>query len=226
MAEVDDIRRQLSGVTRTDENKTRVKRERSKKTTTRTQVTPRKQPPASERSSIVAQEWYDRAVDRGFNLPYNANYLALAIQDKIQNDPRMRKFLAAGRADDVLRWAQRMVSNWWDFYVDEDITQSNAKDYFLGNDWEDLRDWALDNLKSEYNVKHGKRIPPPLYPNQQDYRRRLEDIDRQQAINRWLDTHPEQVSEDAPRLDPKAHERLRSWSERQKQKRREREQER
>lgn len=172
---------------------------------------------------MAAQDWYDRGVERGFTFPYDVNYLALAIQKRVESDPKMSALLEDG--DKVDRWMAKMNANWWDFYADETITASNAKDYFLGHDWEDLRDWAHGNLRKDYILKHGKPVPPPVYPEQQAYQQRLEDLRKQAVVDAYfqrLEEEPE-VEPRAP-LDPEARERLRSWASQRRKARRSREQ--
>lgn len=178
------------------------------------QSTKAKQPTASERSSVAAQVWYDRGERAGFSFPYNVNYLALALQQKVEKDPRMAPLLVAGEHDKVERWLAKIVANWWDHYVDGSVTSSNAKEMFLGHDWEDVRDWAHSNLRKDYLLKHGKRVEPPAYSNQQEYQGRLEDVHRTAQINRYLASQPEEV--DHQPLDPGGRDRLRSFANRRK----------
>jgi hypothetical protein len=210
----DDIRRQLSGKpARGDQPPAKRQRERKQKFRDEPRT---RQPRASERSSIVAQDWYDRGTAQGFPFPYDVNYLALAIQQRVERDPEMQALLAKDEHDKVQRWLAKMVANWWDHYVDGTITASNAKEYFLGQDWDDLRDWALSNLRKDYLLRHGKRVRPTIDAGSKEYAERLEGIRKRHAVERFLDTHPE--DEERPELDPEARDRLRSFANRRRKK--------
>jgi hypothetical protein len=137
-------------------------------------------------------------------------------QLKVERDPEMKMLLAKGEHDKVARWLAKMVDNWWGHYADGAITAANAKEYFLGQDWDDLRDWALGNLRKDYLLEHGKRVKPTITPASREYRERLEGIHKKHSVERFLDTHPE-TEERAP-LDPEAQSRLRSFANRRRKK--------
>jgi hypothetical protein len=181
------------------------------------QPTKAKQPRASLRASAAAQDWYDRGEGFGFSFPYDVNYLALAIQRKVEHDPKMSRLLADG--DKVDRWLAKMSVNWWDHYVDESIHAGNAKEMFLGNDWEDVRDWAHSNLRKDYILKHGRKVDPSVNPNMasKEFRERLEKIHSEAQVQRYLDSHPEDEGE-RPALDTTARDRLRSFANRRRRK--------
>lgn len=180
------------------------------------QPTKAKQPRASERASVAAQDWYDRGERAGFSFPYDVNYFALGLQQKVETDPRMAPLLVAGQHDRVERWLAKIVMNWWNHYVDGSVTASNAKEMFLGNDWEDVRDWAMGNLRKDYLLKHGKRVDPPIYAHQQDYQGRLEDLHKTAQIDRYLASQPEEA--DHQPLDPEGRDRLRSFANQRRRK--------
>lgn len=179
-----------------------------------------RQPRASERASMAAQDWYDRGASFGFSFPYDVNYFALALQRKVEADPRMSPLLADG--DKVDRWLAKMNANWWGTadseggggYVDGTITASNAKEMFLGEDWNDVRDYAHTNLRKDYLLKHGKRVKPAVDPNSQEYRGRLEDLRRAATVRQHLQ-HVEEAG-DRPVLDESARGRLRSFANRRR----------
>lgn len=178
-----------------------------------------KQPRASDRASFAAQQWVDHAEARGFNLPYDVNYFALGLQSKIERDPEIGSVIRTGDMDKAERWVAKMIDNWWEHYVNESVTASNAKEMFLGEDWDDLRDWARSNLRKDYLVQHGTRVPMPDYPGSREYAERLQEIHRRGVVEQYLrrlaDAPP---VDDRPPLDVSARERLRSFANRRRRK--------
>jgi hypothetical protein len=175
-----------------------------------------KQPRASERASVAAQDWYDRGEAHGLTFPYDVNYFALALQRKVERDPRMKPLLTDG--DKVDRWLAKMNANWWDHYADGMIHGGNAKEMFLGQDWDDVRDWAHSNLRKDYILKHGRRVQPSVNPNNSsvEFRERLAAIHTEAQVQRYIESHPEQG--ESPSLDETGRERLRSFANRRRRK--------
>lgn len=168
---------------------------------------------------MLAQDWYDRGEVHGFSFPYDVNYFALALQRKIERDPEIKPFLDKGSHDQVQRWVSKMIERWWEEYADGTIHAGNAKDFFLGNDWDDLRYYARSCLRAKYLLEHGRRVPPPLYPEQKDYQDRLTGIRNRARINEFLrqqEQRPETPEETS--LDPEGRERLRSFVEKRRTK--------
>lgn len=224
----DLVRAEINGRTPGDpaEKRPRPKRERKDKPQFQA-GSGRKQPTASERSSMLAQVWYDLGEQEGFSFPYDVNYFALALQKKIEHDKEIRPFLEQEKFDQVERWVSKMIEIWWNpvdndgngGYLTNEINQRNAKDYFLDTDWDDLRDYARSCLRAKYLVEHGRRIPAPLYPEQQEYQQRLQDLRKQHSVDqhlRRLQDEPE-PPERTP-LDEKARERLRSFADKRRKK--------
>lgn len=217
MDEVDRLQREMKGL---DPDAAPGPRKRPRPT--RGHQAPRpsgkpRQPQASERSSILAQRWYDAAEQMGFALPYDVNYLALALQHKIETDPEFRPYLLQGHADQVERWVAKMVERWWAEYVDTTIHARNAKDMFLGEDWDDLRYYAHSCLRAAYLVEHGTRVSTPMYPDQQDYHERLERTTQEAMTKRVVAETLEAPSEEH-QIDPEGRGRLRSFVERRRRK--------
>lgn len=180
---------------------------------------------ASERASHLAQRWYDLGEAEGFSFPYDVNYLALALQRKVEGDKEMRPLLLAGKHDQVERWVHKMIGIWWNAvdedghggYLTNEINQRNAKDYFLDTDWDDLREYALSNLRMAYLREHGRRVSPPVYDNQQKHRERLESLRKEAVVEqhlRTLEEHPE--LNERPEVDDDGRERLRSFVEKRR----------
>lgn len=232
MDQADAIRRELSGSNQGRGSEPRSRRDRQPRARGREfraagQSKP-KGPVASERASELGQRWYDLAVAEGFDLPFNANYFALALQRKIERDPEMQPFLRAGKHDQVQRWVAKMIDTWWEpvdedgrgGYLTNEVTAKNAKDYFLGEDWDDLRYYARSNLRKDYVMKHGKVAPKPFYPQQAEHRARMEEIRREASVKRWLKLNDEADANPREPIDPEARQRLRSWVETKKENRR------
>ena len=174
-----------------------------------------KQPEAAELPSLLAGSWFRLGEERGFRFPYNENYLALAIQRKVDADEDLQRYLESGRDDEVNRWLHKMVERWWAEYADEVVTESNAKEYFLDRDWSDLKYYARSCLRAAYLKKHGKPVPEPEYPNQQAYRQRLKQIHQQAQVEQVAEV---EESELTGQLDPEARGRLRSFREKRSKK--------
>lgn len=221
----DDIRRQLSGDKPffSDQKKSAGKKKRSASGNDRTPDKPR-QPRASLEASSLGQQWYDLGTANGFEFPYDANFFALALERKISADPEFQKLIAENDRAKVDRWVTKMITLWWEEadedglggYFTNEIRPGNAKEYFLVQDWDDLRDYARSCLRAAYLKKYGRRVPMPDNPNQQEYRQRLEDVHREHQVH----TYVRDVDLDAepPKVDASARERLRSWRENRRKK--------
>jgi hypothetical protein len=214
---VTNINREMSGKPALDEGDPRRKRA-SRIRPPAKQAARNRQPQASESASILAQAWYDEGAERGFSFPYDVNYLALAIQRKVENDPEMQPFLNKGKHEQVERWVAKMIERWWAEYADNTIHAGNAKDYFLRHDWEDLRYYARSCLRAKYLLEHGRLVPPPLYPNQQEYQDRLQEIRQRESINANLRKVEEDDLPERHPVDEQARERLRSFAEKRRKK--------
>lgn len=212
-----NIRREIDGRPPVDRDRppARTKRQRSARQE-RTPAKP-KRPPASERASILAQDWYDRGEARGLSFPYDVNFMALALAAKIEQDPAMAPYLAKGQHDRVQRWVAKMIERWWEEYVDGVIHAGNAKDYFLGTDWDDVRYYAKSCLQARYLKEHGRRVPAPMYPQQQEYQQRLKTLQDEAKVSRHIQALEEAPAE-PPTLDEKGRSRLRSFVEKRRKK--------
>jgi hypothetical protein len=207
------IRREMDGKPAYQPNDRGRKKTHRQKPAGRKQEPARsKQPRASQRASVAAQDWYDRGESHGLTFPYDVNYLALALQRKVERDPKMSPLLADGNKVD--RWLAKMVANWWGHYVDGSIHGGNAKEMFLGEDWDDVRDWAHSNLRKDYVLKHGTKVQPSINPNSATFRDRLKEIHTEAQVQRYVDSQPE-VGESPP-LDETGRERLRSFANRRR----------
>jgi hypothetical protein len=205
VAEIDDIRREADG--RPSYEPGPRKKHRDRKRSGGWDSSPRKkQPTASPRSSEVAQAWYDAANRAGMDLPYDVNYLALAIQRKVIKDPVFRPLLQAEEFDKVTRLLHKMTENFWTEYVDNGVNAGNVKDFYLQEAWDDLREYARTNLRAAYLRQHGRRVDPPEYPRQKEFRDELKTVRVNSQIERMLE-----VETPAVELDETNRERLRSW---------------
>lgn len=221
---IDEIRREVEGRTAHGDAPGRkpARRGRHNPATSPGSGRPR-QPTASARASELGQLWYDLGNRNGFDFPYDANYFALALQRKIERDPEIKPFLDKGKHDQVSRWIRKMIEIWWaegneegGGYLTNEIQPRNAKEYFLNTDWDDLRDYARTALRAIYLKQHGKKVPPPIYPDQQEYQARLDEIRRKAKINPYL-RHVDEAPE-RPEVDPEGRQRLRSWREKRSKK--------
>lgn len=180
-----------------------------------------RQPRAGIGPSTLGQRWYDLGEAQGFEFPYDANYFALALEKKISKDPRLQK--VAGDGDKLDRWVTKMIEVWWGTadedgrggYFTHEITPRNAKEYFLVNDWDDVRDYAHSCLRAAYLKEHGRRVAPPEYPNQQAYQKRLEDVQKEHRIRSFVSTVD--LEAEPPKVDEEGRARLRSWRDRKRQ---------
>ena len=163
----------------------------------------KKQPTAGHLVSAVAADWFTRARSVGMDLPYDENYLALAIQARIDRDPDFRD----RDPGQTKRWLLKMSERWWEEYVDNTITAKRAKETFLETDWDDLKDYARSCLRAAYLRKHGVAKASPEYPRQQEYQDELTRMRVRQRAEE-LEAH-----DDLPehRVDEGRSERLRSW---------------
>ena len=170
------------------------------------------QPTALPLASEVAQDWFDRGNAAGFEFPFNVNYLALDIQPKIDKDQDFQRLLGLGpeRHDQVRRWMLKMSERWWAEYVNGEVTQRNAKDYFLDTDWPDVKEYARTCLRGAYLKQHGVPVKPPEYPRQQEYRAELSSVGRSHRVAEILAEPSAPIVE----VDEEARERLRSWRKR------------
>jgi hypothetical protein len=182
-----------------------------------------RQPTASARASELGQHWYDLATRAGFDLPYDANYFSLALQRKIENDDEMKPLLLAEHADQVSRWVRKMIDVWWapgdddgGGYLTGEVQARNAKEYFLGHDWEDLREYARSSLLAKHLKEHGRKVEPPVYEDQQEYLDRLDAIRAKAQIDPFLRSLED--APDRPEVDPQGRDRLRSWREKRRKK--------
>lgn len=222
MRSPDDIRRELDG---RGPYEPPAKKQRTKKQRPASATAPArtKQPTASARASELGQRWYDFALLAGFDLPYDANYFSLALQRKIENDEEMKPYLLADHTDQVSRWVQKMIDIWWAIgnddgggYLTGEINSRSAKEFFLGSDWDDLREYAKSSLQAKYLKEHGRKVGPPAYEGQQEYLDRLETLRRTGVTDQFLRRLEE--APERPEVDPKGRDRLRSWREKRRKK--------
>lgn len=210
MESADDIYRELSGKPAAGEYRGSKKAPRRSKPAAASGRPPRR-PTAPPLASEVAQSWMDAAAVAGFDPPYDTNYLALAVQRRVDSDPEIRVMLK-DHPDRARRWLLKMVERWWAEYLTGEVTAHNAKEYFLSNDWIDLRNYARSCLRAAYLREHGRSVGPAVYENQVEYRDRLARIrleDRLDALTREDDTVVE--------LDETRRSRLSSWRKRSRE---------
>lgn len=224
MDPLDAVRREVDGKGPREEGVARKPRPRQKAARPGFQPSRKKQPQAGEQASLLAQEWYDQGNATGFDFPYDVNYFALALESRIEKDREIQKFLAKGKRDQVDRWIRKMIEVWWNpvdndgngGYLTGDVSARNAKDFFLDTDWEDCRDYARSCLRAAYLRQHGRRVPAPIYPDQKEYRERLDELRHRQKV----ETYVRQVDLDEKtaqaRLDQNDRQRLRSFVEKRR----------
>ena len=184
-----------------------------------------KRPQASERASILAQDWYDQGAALGFDFPYDVNYFALALQRRIEHDAEMRVYLKHNRHDQVERWVSKMIERWYAEYVSNEIHAGNAKDFFLATDWDDLRDYSKTCLEAAWAKKHGKRKAVHRFTDDdnetgvrnREYREELDDLRKRHAVEAYLAQVAEAEAPDV-QLDEEGRERLRSWRDKRRSK--------
>lgn len=227
MAEQDDIRRALEGKPPWTGTPAPKRKPTAKGPRTYRQSSP--QTPktvASERSSMLAQRWYDLGEAEGFAFPYNVNFFAVALQRKVETDKEIKPFLDADKHDQVQRWIRKMIDLWWDpvdeegsgGYLTGDINQSNAKDFFLDKDWDDLRDYARSCLRAAYLKEHHRVAPRPIYTNQQAYQAELQEIHDRAVVDQHLRRLEEDPAPERGELDPEGRKRLRSFRDKRRKK--------
>jgi hypothetical protein len=153
--DIDAIRREAEGRAAYDPSQ---KKKRKKRATPGRTPSKAKQPSAGLRESSWAQAWYDLAVSHGYSLPYDVNYLALALAKRVARDTEIQQILATRGAEQVDRWLHKMVERWWADYADDTVHAGNAKDLFLGEDWDDLRYYARSCLRAAYLKQHGRTV--------------------------------------------------------------------
>lgn len=167
-------------------------------------------PPASTASSEVAQAWVDLAEKAGYRLPFNVNFLAHRISERVVKDPRLRQMLLDGREDEVRRLVLKMVDRFWAEYVEAADTAANVANVFLDLVWGDLRDYSRDCLRAAYLLEHGK----PRERGDEDaphYETELEKDLAALRMRAWLSTNEEaEPSQEHRELDPSRGEVLRS----------------
>lgn len=182
-------------------------------------------PDADTETSLLAQAWFDAGEERGFSFPFNVNFLALALAEKISKDPVFAKFrqdeeASAGETRDqqIHRWVAKMVERWWAEYADGTITASNAKDHFLEYDWDDLRYYAHSCLRAAWLTEHGVRQARPEYPDQQKHRGELRRIREESTLTEYWSRVEDAGEEIAEPLGPEGRERLHSFAETRRKK--------
>lgn len=221
-----DIRNEINGRDSRSYEPTPAKKVRTVRSPRR-EVGRSRQPQAPEWSSMLAQVWCDNAAGVEFDLPYDVNYFALALEKRVEQDPVLQKFLVKGKDEQVHRWVRKMIDLWWSpvdndgrgGYLTGEVTARNAKDYFLGEDWNDLRDYARSCLRAAYLLEHGKAVAPPVYPNQQEYQSRLRTLQQRADVSRYLHEIEEGGEPPEPReLDEEDRKRLRSFVEKRRNK--------
>lgn len=102
-----------------------------------------------------------------------------------------------------------MIERWWEEYVNEEVNATNARNFFLEIDWEDLREYSRNCLIGSYLKSHGKPINPKDFETEEqahEHHDRLTQI----RVNGLIDILTED-DEPPPRLDSDQRERLRSW---------------
>lgn len=222
MRSLDEIQSEFSS---DDRYRPQPGQQRKKPARTRSQEPRRnRQPLAPAQASTLGQVWYDHGVQAGFEFPYDPNYFALALQRKIDSDSEFAPYLAKGKHDQVRRWVEKMIDLWWNpvrhddqgGYLTGEVTARNAKEYFLGHDWDDLRDYAKSCLRAAYLKEHGRRVDPPIYGNQQEYQERLSRVRSEQAVRTYVE-HLDEAA-DRPEVDEGARDRLRSWRDKRRKK--------
>lgn len=194
-------------------------RKKSRRDRHRRQTTPErpKAPTASERSSEVAQRWMDLAEGFGYRLPFNTNWLAHQISDRVVHDQRFKPFLGEGRHDDVVRWLLKMVDLFWKEYVQEGDTNATVANVFFDDAWDDVREYAFDSLRAAYLKEHGVRRPRKdwLEENPEDVAsaQELQEGLRKIRFDAWLEEAVAVSKEPIPelrKLEPRHREMLKS----------------
>lgn len=218
MDPVDALRREINGLDPDQDPAPRKKpRPRGNRAGNRgSQATRPKRPQAGEEASILAGKWYQTGNRFGWEFPYDENFFALALEPVLAKDDICQRLRDAGRPKDVSRLVEKMIEVWWRDYVNGEVKPSNAKEYFLVIDWEDVRDYSLNSLRAKYLKQHGRPVPAPEYPNQQEFQARLRAQETNARLGRMLAD-----AEDKPEVRPVTPEeraRLRAFVEKRKSK--------
>lgn len=212
---LDEIRAGLSGREPRPAYEPRQKKSRPQKSRREYEPSGPKQPTAPPMPSLIAQQWFDLGNQHGWEFPYNVNFLALAIAERVERD----KFLVAVRTKQnehqVQRILEKMVQVWWRDYINGEVTRRNAKEMFLDEDWDDVRYYAHTSLRAAYLKKHGKRKPIKALMDeaQADFGRDLHERLKALRLNQRIEDILAQPEIDRTPLDEAARERLRSFRE-------------
>jgi hypothetical protein len=205
------LRREMSGQAPRDAEAPRKKRDRKSRSSAPDKP---RQPRAGFEESQVAEAWMREAESRDLAVPFDANWLALQIAERVRVDPEMSRY---PDPDQVHRWLIKMVEVWWKEWTAEGVDRRNASSMFLDVDWDDIRYYARISLRAKYLKEHGTWVEPPIYVGQQEYTQTLDEIRTAQRIKemqKQAEEHPLPQAE----VDETRRERLRSWRERRRSK--------
>lgn len=199
----------------------RKKRTRTHRQRSSTSERP-KAPVASERASECAQRWMDLASEHGYRLPFNTNFLARKISDRVSGDKQLMQFEGTDREDDSRRWVLKMVELFWSEYVKPEDTNANVSDVFLDLCWDDLRDYAFTCLRAAYLKKYGIRRQRPdeeseAAEERRNAQARFDEERKNLKMEAWLEKCKDQIGKPPPtfrKLDDKHREVLKSMRER------------
>ena len=172
-----------------------------------------RQPTANPMPSEVAQRWYDLGNQQGWEFPYNVNFLALAISERIEKDDFLVRVREKQGEDPVRRLLLKMVEVWWRDYINGEVTRRNAKEYFLDEDWDDVRYYAWSSLRAKYLKEHGVRKPLKALADEGDFGRDLQERLKALRLSQQVEDILAQPEVDRTPLDETARERLRSFRE-------------
>ena len=219
---VDEIRRSISNKPPREYSDSRPRRRSGSKSKPRPgypESHRKRHATASDRSSILAQQWVDAGNAAGFQFPYDVNFFALALQAKIEGDSEFQKLLRKDEHDKVERWVEKMIERWWAEYLSNEITPANAKGYFLDIDWDDLQEYARTCLRAAYLLKHGTRKQRDVVAlaDGKRFRDHMAELEAEQQVSAYVDRTLSKEST-ALELDPKGRDRLRSWREKRSKK--------
>lgn len=190
-----------------------------KKKPRRVVTTPAKStlPTASPEASECAEAWMREAEARGLSQPFNVNWLALQISDRVARDKEISHRLEITKwdgRDDVRRWVLKMVQQFWRDVYEDSMPSKDLSWEFLEYWWDALRYEAFKNLRAAYLNKHGvpRKPPEPV-----DHRTDEGFLERQRLrIQEMIDTP---VRPPVKRLDERQREVLRSIRERSRERR-------
>lgn len=160
---------------------------------------PEKKKKASGRSTAVAEHWISLANAHGIEPPFNANWLALQIADKVNSDPAFREERKIQNFNGINRWLIKMCDKFWGEYVDASVPAKNVGSVFLVEAWDAVRDYAWDCLRAVYLRDHGVRLPHPQYPGSEALHEALRQVDRERKFKKILETEERPVN--TKRLD-------------------------